>query len=93
MRRGREGKGGVVTGNRLWRVSAVGKGPAVSILVSSGQAGDQGLARALSCEGREGRQLWCQLMGLTPGQQLAKDPQLGRTAPHGVAGAQQVPGL
>lgn len=77
----------------MWGVPAVGKGPTVSTPVGSKKAGDQGLARALSCERRKGKQLWYQLRGSVPGKQLAKDPQLRRTAPDWVAGAQQVPGL
>lgn len=35
-------------------------------LVGSRKAGDQGSGRVLSCEGRKGRQLWCQLISLIP---------------------------
>lgn len=54
-----EGKGGGVTGHGTWSSSAAGKGPTVSIPVGSRQAGDQGLARALSYGDRTGRQSWC----------------------------------
>lgn len=55
------------------RVPAVGKGPAECPLpAGGGQAGDPGLARALSHEGRKGRQSEPQLRSPVPRQQRAK---------------------
>lgn len=52
-----------------------------SILEGSMQAGDQGLTRLLSWEGRKGRPLWHRLVHLIPRHLLAKWPQLGRDCP------------
>lgn len=66
----------------MWRRPRSWEGTSqASIPVGSVQAGDQGLARLLSWEGRQGRQLWHPLESLIPRHQLAKWPQLGRDSP------------
>ena len=87
---GLEGKGGGVTGHGTWSSSAAGKGPTMSIPVGSRQAGDQGLARALSYGDRTGRQSWCSSRAQfqenswsrTPHPAL-QPPALGGRAPFG----------
>ena len=95
---GRRGAGGEA--GRSHRRGGRGGSPQVgrdcwtSTLVDSVQAGDQGLARLLSWEGRGGRQLWQPLGSPIPRHQPAQWPQLGRSCPpRWVAAAQQVPGL